>query len=478
MERIFYVSSEVTPFCASGGLGDVLGALPRTVRRLAGRDVEVGVFMPFYAGVSEEYRKEMKKVSDGVFSLAWRRVEYSILSLSRFGVVYYFVACPRYFDRPAMYGEFDDGERFAVFARAILDFIDVSGRIPDILHANDWQSALVVIYLRTVFASYPRLFSIRTVFTVHNMAYQGKFDPAILSDVFDIHPCHLGILEYDGCLNLLKGALVCADRVTTVSPRYAEELQEPYYAEGLSEFMRTVGVKMVGILNGIDTRYFDPKDLPIPYSTKTLKEGKKLNKEALFEELSLGDAEKRPLLVMIGRLVADKGIDLLLGVIPRLRELGVCLVVLGTGDPGYEAALQRATEENRDFMRTFLTFDRDLSKKLYASADVFLMPSRREPCGLAQMIACRYGTVPVVCATGGLADTIIPYGRPDGRGFVFSIASVDEFYGAISDAVSLYKNERTAFDALSGRLARLKFGWYHPAKKYLDLYRELEGQHE
>lgn len=474
MERIFYVSSEVTPFCASGGLGDVLGALPRAIRRIAGRGVEVGVFMPLYTSVGQEYREEMKKVLQGEFSLAWRRIGYSVLSLSRFGVAYYFVDCPRYFDRPAMYGEFDDGERFAVFARAVLDFIDASEKIPDILHANDWQAALAVIYLRTVFASHPRLSRIRTVFTVHNMAYQGKYDTAILSDIFDIHPIHMGVLEYNGCLNLMKGALVVADRVTTVSPQYAEELRDPYYAEGLSEIVNSVSPKTIGILNGIDTRYFDPKVLPFPYDTKTVKKGKARNKAMLLEELSLPKSKKRPLVVMISRLVTDKGIDLLLDIIPRLRELELNLVILGTGDAQYEAALSRAAEGNCDFMRAFLTFDRDLSKKLYASADLFLMPSRREPCGLAQMVACRYGTVPVVCGTGGLLDTIIPYGRPDGRGFVFRMQSSNEFFGAISDAVMLYKSDRAAFDMLSRRVARLNFGWYHSAKKYFELYRELE----
>ena len=470
--RIYYVSSEVTPFCASGGLGDVLGALPRAVRRIGGRDVEIGVFMPLYASVPKACREGMKTVHRGEFSLAWRRIGYSVLSLSRFGVTYYFVDCARYFDRGAMYGEFDDGERFAVFARAVLDFIEADGRIPDILHANDWQSALAVIYLRTVFASHPRLFRIRTVFTVHNMAYQGKYDTAILSDVFDIHPVHRGILEYDGCLNLVKGALEVADRVTTVSPRYAVELREPYYAEGLSDMVSRVADKTVGILNGIDTQYFDPRALPLPYDAKSCKEGKARNKAALLSEMGLDDVE-RPLLVIISRLVADKGIDMLLDILPRLRALDVNLVVLGTGEASYEEALRRAAEENSGFMRAFLAFDRDLSKKLYAAADVFLMPSRREPCGLAQMVACRYGAVPVVCGTGGLHDTILPYGRPDGCGFVFRLPCSDEFFDAVSDAVMLYRGDRAAFDALSARTARICFGWHRSAKKYLDLYREL-----
>ena len=474
MKRIFYVSSEVTPYAASGGLGDVLGALPRAVRRIAGRGVEIGVFMPLYATIEEKYKKKMREVSRGEFSLAWRRIGYSVWSLSRYGVDYYFVDCQRYFDRGAMYGEFDDGERFAVFSRAVLDYIEVSGKIPDVLNANDWQTALTIIYLRTVFSENPRLSRIRTVFTVHNMAYQGKYDVAILSDIFDIHPVHLGVLEYDGCLNLMKGALTVADRVTTVSPRYAEELCDPFFAEGLADIVRSVSYKMKGILNGIDTAYFDPMDLAIPYDFQGVIEGKARNKAALLREVSLVGCGERPLIVMIGRLVADKGIDLLLDILPCLRSLDIGLVVLGTGEPEYEAALLRFAEENRDFVRVFMEFDRDLSKKLYASADIFLMPSRREPCGLAQMVACRYGAVPVVCGTGGLLDTIIPYGRPDGRGFVFRIHHADELFGALRDAVWLYRNDREAFNALSRRVARVRFGWGTSAKEYLALYRELE----
>ena len=474
MERIYYVSSEVTPFCASGGLGDVLGALPRAVRRLVGRAVEVAVFMPLYAAVSEEERRKMRCVRKGEFSLAWRRIGYSVYSFSRLGVVYYFVDCPRYFSRAAMYGEFDDGERFAVFSRAVLDFIETSGKIPDILHANDWQSALAVIYLRTVLGGNPRLRRIRTVFTVHNVAYQGKYDPAILSDVFDIHPVHRGILEYNGCLNLLKGALVTADFVTTVSPRYAEELHAPYYAEGLAEIIGKVAYKTKGILNGLDTAFFDPSALSIPYDVHCVTEGKARNKSALLKELMLDGGVERPLAVAVGRLVEDKGIDLLLDILPRLFELGLNLVVLGTGEERYEAALMHAATENSNFMRAFLGFDRDLSKKLYAAADLFLMPSRREPCGLAQMVACRYGTVPVVCGVGGLLDTIVPYGREGGCGFVFRSHHADGLYGAISDAVSLYRGDRAAFDALSRYVAGVNFGWQRSAREYLKLYRKLE----
>ena len=469
--RILYVASEAAPFAASGGLGDVMGALPTAITE-ADKNTKVEVILPLYDSMKEEFRSKLEWVCDISFKLSWRSTGATIFKIEKGSVTYYFVENHYYFERGRLYGEWDDGERFAFFSTTVIEFMLSTGNIPDILHANDWQSALAVIYLRTVFSSHPRFSCIRTVFTVHNMAYQGKYDMAILSDIFDSHPIHRGILEYDGCLNLVKGALEVADRVTTVSPRYAVELREPYYAEGLSDMVSRVADKTVGILNGIDTQYFDPRALPLPYDAKSCKEGKARNKAALLSEMGLDDVE-RPLLVIISRLVADKGIDMLLDILPRLRALDVNLVVLGTGEASYEEALRRAAEENSGFMRAFLAFDRDVSKKLYAAADVFLMPSRREPCGLAQMVACRYGAVPVVCGTGGLHDTILPYGRPDGCGFVFRLPCSDEFFDAVSDAVMLYRGDRAAFDALSARNARICFGWHRSAKKYLDLYREL-----
>ena len=472
MKKILFVGAEAMPFAATGGLGDVMGSLPAAIKAKEKNNVDVRVVLPLYAAVKDEWREQMKDEAVFTVDLAWRKLYCGVKSLVKDGVTYYFIDNEYYFKRGALYGFFDDGERYAYFCKAVLEMLIHLEFYPDVIHANDWQSALAVIYLRTVFASHPCLSHIRTVFTVHNMAYQGKYDTAILSDVLDIHPIHRGILEYDGSLNLMKGALEVADRVTTVSPRYAEELRDPYYAEGLSDMVSRVADKTVGILNGIDTQYFDPRSLPLPYDAKSCKEGKARNKAALLSEMGLDDVE-RPLLVIISRLVADKGIDMLLDILPRLRALDVNLVVLGTGEASYEEALRRAVEENSGFMRAFLTFDRDLSKKLYAAADVFLMPSRREPCGLAQMVACRYGAVPVVCGTGGLHDTILPYGRPDGCGFVFRLPCSDEFFDAVSDAVMLYRGDRAAFDALSARNARISFGWHRSAKKYLDLYREL-----
>ncbi len=476
MKRIVYVTSEATPFAASGGLGDVMGALPRSIRRLAGRDTEVSVILPLYGTVGDEWRRRMTRIYGGHFYLAWRKSGYSVLRLVMRGVEYLFIEGARYFDRPAMYGEFDDGERFAYFSRAALDFLLESGRVPDILHLNDWQTALCAVYLRTLYAEDARAAGIRTVLTVHNIEYQGKYDPAILSDVLGLHSSHYGLLEYDGCINFLKGGLVTADRVTTVSPRYAEELCDPGYGAGLSPVIASLGASFSGILNGLDTAFFDPRDaavLPYPYTVATVREGKASCKREMRGMLGLADRKGVPLLLMVSRLVEAKGVDLVMATAERLLSLGVQLVILGTGEEKYERFFRELEEAHRENVRTLLRFDRDLSKKLYAAADVFLMPSYREPCGLAQMTACRYGTVPVVRATGGLADSIIPYGRDGGCGFVFRDPTPDEFLGCVSDAVALFRAEGGEWERLCRTAMKTDFSWRRSAERYLSLYQEV-----
>ena len=479
MKDIVYVSGEAAPFAVSGGLGDVMGALPRAVRRLCGKETAVSVILPLYGSVAAEWRSRMKCVFRGEFSLAWRRVSFAVHRLFRSGVEYLFVEHPRYFAREAMYGEFDDGERFAFFGRAVLEYLLGTDRIPDVLHANDWQTALAIVYLRTLYAHDPRTRRIRTVLTVHNIEYQGRFSLEILSDIFDLPPYHLGILEYDGCLNLLKGGMVMADRVTTVSPRYAEELHDPSLAFGLAPIVSGLSGGLRGIVNGVDTACFDPGDktsLVRPYDRRDVREGKAANKEAILAELGL-KGQGRPLLLMVTRLTGSKGIPLVLASLPHLFSLGTQLVILGTGEEQYERALREAEEKYPGDMRVLLRFDREMSRKLYAAADVFLMPSRTEPCGIAQMIACRYGTVPVVHATGGLADTVIPYGRPGGCGFLFSAYRPAAFCDAVGDAVALYRAGDGRFAALISSCMSADFSWRRAAARYLSLYSELlEGQ--
>ncbi|MBQ2719229.1 MAG: glycogen synthase [Clostridia bacterium] len=475
MRSIFYVTSEATPFAASGGLGDVMGALPRTVRRLLGRECTVTVALPLYGTITKEWRQRMRCVHRGELSLAWRRVPYAVHRLSYYGVEYLFIENPRYFSRPALYGEFDDGERFAFFARATVEYVRATGRIPDVWHANDWQSALSIVYLRTLFAEDPALFSVRTVFTIHNVEYQGRYDPAILSDVFDLHPVHRGIVEYGGCLNLMKGAITLCDRLTTVSPRYAGELTEEEHSCGLSPVIRAASWKLSGILNGLDTAYFSPADpscVPYPYDKETVAEGKRQNKAALARELSLPIGEA-PLFVAITRLTEAKGLDILLPAVEALLGEGARFVLLGTGEPRYEHLFRELCRRYPEKARAVFSFDRALSKRLYAAGDVFLMPSRSEPCGLAQMTACRYGCVPVVRAVGGLADSITPYGEHGGNGFVFHEYSPEALESSLFEALALYRTDPAAWARLRRTCLLTDFSWRRSAAKYIELYESI-----
>lgn len=474
--RILYVASEVNPFAASGGLGDVMGALPRAVRTALGKDSEIGVIMPLYSSIGEDFKGRMKKIWEGVVPLAWRRAYAAVYALKRAGVTYYFVENARYFKRAFLYGEYDDGERFAFFCRAVLEFIDQSGRVPDILHANDWQSALTVIYVKTLFASHPTLSRIRTVYTVHNIEFQGQYGKEILCDVFGLSIQHEGFLEYDGCINLAKGALVLCDAATTVSRRYAEELSDPFFSHGLSPIVSMIRHKLSGIVNGLDTAYFSPKngeEIAFPYTPASCAAGKKENKKFLQERLGLSLDEEVPLLAMITRLTRQKGIDLLLHILDELLEEDIQFVLLGSGDADYEYILGEIASRHKEKARMLFRFDRILSKQIYAGADLFLMPSQSEPCGLAQMTACQYGTVPIVRAVGGLADTIRPYGEKGSNGFVFQHYNAHDFLFRVKDALMLYRTEKSEWDTLRRRAMRSDFSWRRSAKEYIELYRKL-----
>ncbi len=474
--RILYVSSEVTPFAASGGLGDVMGSLPRAVRRLLGKDSSVSVIMPLYEVIGGEKRSGMKKIWEGVVPLAWRRAYAAVYELKMAGVSYLFVENKRYFKRAALYGEYDDGERFAFFCRAVLEFIAASGRIPDILHANDWQSALSVVYLKTLFKEHAELSRIRTVYTVHNIEFQGKYGKEVLGDVLGLFDACEGLLEYDGCINLAKGALVLCDAATTVSKRYAEELRDPFFSHGLSPIVSMIGHKLSGIVNGLDLSYFSPEnaeEIAFPYKISSLSHGKKENKKFLQERLGLPIDEHIPLLSMVTRLTRQKGVDLLLHILGELLEEDIQFVLLGCGDADYEYILREIASRYPDRARVLLAFDRTLSKEIYAGSDIFLMPSQSEPCGLAQMIACRYGTVPIVRGVGGLADTVSPYAPGEGNGFVFEHYNAHDFLFRIKDALALYGAGDGEWDALRRRAMRSDFSWKRSAGEYIALYRKL-----
>ena len=472
---ILYVTSEAAPFSASGGLGDVMGALPQAVKS-ASPDDKVSVILPYYKKkVPEKLASSFKLVTEFRFKYVWRDSYAGIYSTERGGVTYYFVGNEQYFLRDGLYGEFDDGERFAYFSMAVVEFLFKMDKLPEVIHANDWQSALTIVYLRTKYYDVKAFRSIKTVYTIHNIEYQGKYDLAILGDIFGLDDRFRPVVEYDGCINLMKGALVVADRVTTVSPNYACELRQAYFAYGLQHVINANGHKLSGIINGIDTEYFSPDrggDIAFPYSLADVWDGKAKNKAALQRELGLPVRRDVPLVVMITRLARQKGVDLLTCILDELLESDMQFVILGTGDADYEQTLKEIAERHPEKMRALFKFDRALSKRLYASADVFLMPSRSEPCGLAQMIACSYGTIPVVRAVGGLYDTIIPYGREGANGFIFNNYNAHELLFRVKDAISLYRNPDEWGKLITGAMTT-DFTWDRSAKKYLNLYRGL-----
>ena len=471
--KIFYVASEANPFIASGGLGDVMGALPKTIAR-DNRDAEVSVILPLYRTMKQEYKDMLTKYCDISFRLSWRATGASVYTCELDGVRYYFLENHYYFDRAKLYGEYDDAERFAFFSRAVVEFMLQTGNVPDIVHTNDWQTAMVVVYLKTEYAQHEALSSVKTVYTIHNIEYQGKFDPYILGDVFGLDTKYLDLVRYDSCLNLMKGAIEATDYVTTVSPHYAEELQYDFFAFGLQDIIKKNAHKLSGVINGIDYGYFSPDvggDIDYPFTKRGVKSGKKKNKLSLCKELGLDTAEDIPLVVMITRLASQKGIDLVLHVAEEILSNRLNLIILGTGDAEYERAFVELEAKHAN-IRSLIKFDRVISKRMYASADIFLMPSKSEPCGLAQMISCSYGTIPIVRAVGGLYDSIIPYGEEGSNGFRFNNYNAHEMLGTIVEAISIYNN-KDEWSALVKRAISSDFTWSKSAVKYMDIYKTL-----
>ena len=470
--KILYVTSEANPFAASGGLGDVMGALPCAVAE--NDSVRVEVIMPLYDTMKQQYRDKLTWVTDISFNLSWRQTGATIYKYELGKVNYYFVENHRYFDRSRLYGEFDDAERFAFFSRAVIEYILSTGDTPDILHANDWQCAGAIIYLKTEYSDIEVLKNIKTVYTIHNIEYQGKYNPYILGDIFGIDVKYKNILEFDGCLNLMKGAIVCSDFVTTVSPNYACELEHDFFAFGLSSVIKASKYKMSGVINGIDYGYFSPEtggDIYHPYKLSNFKSGKAKNKAALQEELGLPVSKDTPMIAMITRFASQKGIDLVLHVIEEILHENVQIVILGTGEPEYESAFIALSEKYQN-LKALIKFDRVISKKMYAAADMFLMPSKSEPCGLAQMIACSYGTVPIVRSVGGLYDTIKPYGIEGANGFRFDNYNAHELLFTVKNALSVYA-VKDEWNKLSTAAKKSNFSWDNSAEKYIEIYSNL-----
>ena len=476
-KSILFVGAEVMPFAATGGLGDVLGSLPTA---LAAKGVDVRVVMPLYSAVGEKYRAEMKKEAEFDVYLAWRRQYCGVYSLLKDKVTYYFIDNEYYFAREGLYGQYDDGERYAYFCSAVLAMLPEIGFFPDILHAHDWQAALSAIYLRQKYSYDARYAAIRRVFTIHNIEYQGKYDFFILGDVFALSEADRDVVEYDGCINLMKGAIECAEAVSTVSPRYADEIMSPEYSHGLYHILRRYADKVSGILNGIDYAYYNPWKDPIlakNYSPKR-RGGKEVCRSELRADLGLEDDKNTPVISLITRLASHKGLDIVAEAIRGiLDETGAQLVVLGKGEAKYEAFFKELEAERPNKVRALIAYDRDLSRRIYAATDIFMMPSKSEPCGLSQMIASRYGAIPVVRETGGLADSILPYyededGVMHGNGFTFAGYTAGELYERTVAAAALWKNtdKRKAFVE---KIMTVDFSWAASADKYIALYNDL-----
>ncbi len=479
MKKILFIGSEAMPFAATGGLGDVMGSLPAALKAHGGEDIDVRMVMPYYSAIREEWRAQMKLEAEWQVTLSWRSLYCGLWSLVKDGVTYYFIDNKYYFERDSLYGSFDDGERFAYFSLAAIDMLGVIGYYPDVINANDWQSALSVVYLERKYRQIRGYENIRTVFTIHNIEYQGKYDLGILGDVFGLDNSNIELMRYDGCINLMKGAIVCADKVSTVSPRYSEEIMWAEYAHGLEGILRENAYKVCGILNGIDYVYYDPakdKEIVKNYTWRSL-DKKNENKRALQRDAGLPERDDVPLIAIITRLAAHKGLDIIGEMVYNLIENNdVQLVVLGKGEARYEEMFKNLRERFPDKVAAYICYDRALSKRIYAAADIFMMPSKSEPCGLSQMIASRYGAIPVVRETGGLYDSIKGYwengAKLMGNGFTFANYSSGELHERTLAAVSLWRDveKRKKF---VGKIMRTDFSWGVSAEKYAEMYESL-----
>ncbi len=480
MKKILFVGAEVMPFAATGGLGDVMGSLPAAIKAKEKNNVDVRVVLPLYAAVKDEWRAQMKDEVIFNVSLSWRNIYCGVKSLQKDGVTYYFIDNEYYFKRGALYGFYDDGERYAYFCKAVLEMLIRLEFYPDVIHANDWQSALTVVYLNTKYRYIEGLSRTKSVFTIHNIEYQGKYDFSILGDVFDMGPEYYALMRYDDCINLMKAAIECADMVSTVSERYAEEIKTPEYSHGLYHVLYRNAQKLTGILNGIDYDYYNPaKDdvLCKNYDRRNVITGKAENKMALQREYGLPERPEVPMLAIISRLATHKGLDLVREVAGNIvRNNDVQFVILGKGEGQYEEFFSQLEREYPDKVKTLLTYDRDLSKKIYAACDIFVMPSKSEPCGLSQMIASRYGAVPVVRETGGLADSIKGYwvdnGEIRGNGFTFANYSAYELEDRIGAALALYA-DRPQYKKFVSKIMGTDFSWTVSAEKYMEMFNSL-----
>ncbi len=470
--KVLYAASEALPFIASGGLGDVAGSLPQALRK---RLIGCRVVMPLYDGIKQELKDTMKFITNICVPVAWRRQYCGIFEAKAGGVIYYLLDNQYYFKRDTLYGFYDDAERFAFFSRAILEMIPHIGFKPDIIHCNDWQTALTPVYYSTIYANQPGYENIKTVFTIHNIQYQGVYGEELIDNVIGIDHAHKNLVEYDGAVNLMKGGIECANAVSTVSPSYANEILDPWFSHGLDPILKERSYKLRGILNGIDVINYDPetdKDIFKNYTADNIR-GKYVNKRELQKLLGLPEKSDTPVMGMVTRLVSHKGLDLCKAVLDELlATTDIQLVVLGSGDYQYEEFFRGLAARYPEQVGLCLGFIPDLARKIYAGADLFLMPSKSEPCGLSQMVALRYGTIPIVRETGGLRDSVQDSGDNEGNGFVFSSYNAHDMLHAIRRAVEGY-NDKKGWPILVKRAMDSDNSWGKSANEYIKMYKEI-----
>ncbi|OLN29395.1 glycogen synthase GlgA [Desulfosporosinus metallidurans] len=474
--NVVFVSAEADPFAKTGGLGEVVGSLPSFLHK---QGVDVRVIMPKYSTISECYKTEFRHLAHFAVQVAWRQQYCGLEEVVYQGVHYYFLDNEYYFSRPQVYGEYDDAERFAFFSRAALEsLIHIPGFKPDIIHCHDWHTALIPLMLKEFYSREPLYYPLKTVFTIHNLKYQGLFSREVLSDIVGLGQEHFteDALEFHGAVNFMKAALLHADWITTVSPTYAEEIKNPYYGEKLDGLLRKRGESLTGILNGIDYGVYNPhKDpyLVMPFDNLLL--AKQENKKHLQAIMGLPVRDDIAVLGMVSRLADQKGLDLLAHVIEEILSQEVQLVILGTGENRYEEMLRYFASNYPEKLAISLKFSDELAHKIYAGADLFLMPSRFEPCGIAQMIAMRYGTIPVVRETGGLKDTVFSYDEMSGVGNGFSFANYNahEFLFTVQRALKLYHTDKQVWANLRQKAMEMDFSWERSANAYIEIYESL-----